>query len=170
MLAIPSIIIGAILAKSILYSSPGLLGKAITTSPAHYGGWIRAVGESIHGLPFWFAVSGIVCAWLFYIRFPHWSVACKKRLRWVHVILEHKYGFDLFYNWFFVRGGHALSCLLYRFADTVIIDGWMVNGTGRSIKRVSQRLRMVQSGYLYHYAFAMIIGLTGFLALVMGWV
>ena len=77
----------------------------------------------------------------------------------------YQYGFNQFNNLVFVRGTRKLSHFFYHVADMKILDGWIVNGAGHSIQRLSALLRRLQSGYLYHYAFAMIIGLLVFL----GW-
>jgi len=180
LLAVPSVVIGALFVKSILYTSPGLLGQAVNIAPAshtvlatiarEYRGWFQAIGQAVFELPFWLALAGIACAWLFCVRLPQLSTVCKKRFSVLHTLLTHKYGIDLFYDWFFVRGTRALSHILYKFIDTWVIDNGLVNGSWRGVRHLSQRLRRIQSGYLYHYAFAMIVGLTGLLIVVVGWV
>lgn len=173
-LAIPTIGIGAILAAPILYQTPGLFGNTIYVATQHnvlgkmaqeYHGLLQATIQAVMALPFWFALAGILVAWLNYVMFPNWASVVKKRLLWIYEILRFKYGFDAFNNLVFVRGARRLSDFFFYFADLKVIDDWLVNGSGRGINKLSMLLRKLQSGYLYHYAFAMIIGLFVFL----GW-
>lgn len=169
-LAIPSVLLGIWLVSSILSQTNNLLGTTLT------GGSYALAGEETHTLwqltiyavtqpPFWFALAGIFFAWLFYIRFPQWPAKIAKRFHLLYEILVHKYGFDALYQLVFVRGSLAMSNFFYKVADVKLLDGFVVNGSGRGINKISQWLRRLQSGYLYHYAFAMILGLFIFL----GW-
>ena len=74
-------------------------------------------------------------------------------------MLVNKYGFDDFYGAVFAGGTRGLGGLLWRFADVRVIDGWIVNGSARAVGRIAAIVRHVQTGLLYHYAFAMILGL-----------
>ncbi|MGQ2966592.1 MAG: NADH-quinone oxidoreductase subunit L, partial [Methylophilus sp.] len=76
----------------------------------------------------------------------------------IYRILDNKYGFDSFNEKFFAGGSRYLGRLLWKFGDITLIDGAMVNGTARTMGKIAARLRNVQSGLIYHYAFAMIIG------------
>jgi len=170
-LAVPSAIIGSIMVNTILHKVPGLLGDSVYVAAQHrlleageFKGWFSAMYESVMGLPFWFAVSGILTAWLCYIRYPKLPYILSQKFSFLYHMLVHKYGFDEFYNWLFVRGGRALSGVLYQFADMKLIDTLLVNGSARSIAFFAKCLRHVQSGYLYHYAFIMIVGLVCLLA------
>ena len=73
-------------------------------------------------------------------------------------ILERKYGFDDFNDWFFAGGARRLGSGLWKWGDKTVIDGIMVNGTARLIGWTAGVARRVQTGYVYHYAFTMIIG------------
>jgi NADH-quinone oxidoreductase subunit L len=81
-----------------------------------------------------------------------------ERLRPLHRILEKKYGFDELYQTVFADGGRRLGGFLSRVGDQRVIDDWIVNGAARVVGRGSGLMRHLQSGYLYHYAFAMILG------------
>ena len=81
-------------------------------------------------------------------------------------ILDQKYGFDRFNDWFFASGARKLGSGLWRFGDVTIIDGIMVNGTAKLIGWFSGVARKVQTGYVYTYAFTMILGVFAFLTLV----
>jgi len=80
-------------------------------------------------------------------------------------ILEEKYGFDRFNDWFFAGGARKFGGGLWRFGDVTVIDGLMVNGTARLIGWVAGMVRLVQSGFIYHYAFSMIVGVFVLLTL-----
>jgi NADH-quinone oxidoreductase subunit L len=77
----------------------------------------------------------------------------------MYTILDRKYGFDDFNDLFLAGGTRAAGRALWRGGDVTLIDGLLVNGTARSIGWIAAALRVIQSGYLYHYAFSMIIGL-----------
>jgi NADH-quinone oxidoreductase subunit L len=168
LLAIPSLILGAILVKPMLYAHPPLLSKSIYVAPnqdvlaqmAHeFHGAFSSIGYAFFSLSFWLAIAGIVCAWLFYVRLPDLPYKLQKQLKIFYKILVNKYGFDAFNELVFMRGGKQLSNILYRVADMKIIDNGIVNGSGRGITWLSRVLRRTQSGYLYHYAFTIILGL-----------
>lgn len=173
-LAIPSTFIGMLLAYPMLYSPTPMLGNTIFVLPGHnvlaqmaqhFHSLLWATLDAVKLLPFWFAVAGIVVAWLNYVMFPDWPKQLQKRLKLIYRILVDKYGFDAFNNLVFVRGAKLLSNVFYYYADLKLIDSWMVNGSGRGINRISAWLKKLQTGYLYHYALAMILGLFIFL----GW-
>src|SRR5690606_38836147 len=101
------------------------------------------------------------------------SEVIRQRARLLYTILDNKYGFDALYIKGFAGLGRGLGNLLWRVGDAGLIDGVLVNGTARTIGRVAAAIRGSQSGYLYHYAFAMIIGLllllTYFIGTWQGW-
>lgn len=171
-LAIPSIVIGAILVRPMLYSAPGYLTGVIagsgthnvmTRMAAHYPGNWHEILASLTSLPFWLAIAGIISAWLCYVKYPQSLAMMTSRIRWLYIALRYKLGFDMLYDWLFVRGGRKLANMLYRVADLGLIDNMIVLGSGRLIVGLSRLGRRSQSGYLYHYAFAMILGLLVFL-------
>lgn len=171
-LAVPSIALGIYLVKPMLYASVPLLSKAIYVAPerdvlaqmAHdYHGPFMSIWHAFLSLPFWLAIAGIFCAWLFYIRLPELPGKVQERFRIIYKILVDRYGLDAITNLVFVRGSQKLSGELYRVADMKIIDHSIVNGSGRGIAWLAKFMRHAQSGYLYHYAFAMILGLFGLL-------
>lgn len=148
-------------------------GNAIYVSEKH--DVLTDIGANYHGVlmftlhafkhpPVYLAFAGIAVAWLFYIKFPHWPEILVSRIGLIYRILVNKYGFDDFNQAVFARGTRGLGTLLWKFGDVSIIDGLFVNGTARSVAIVSGFIRHVQSGYLYHYAFAIIIGLLVLIA------
>lgn len=173
-LAIPSIGIGAALASSILsQSAQGLLNDnlmatspllAVVAQPYEQESFLTFIGHSFLTLPVWFAISGVVLAWLFYVKAPQLPHMFAQRFALLYKLLLSKYGFDDFNQIVFVRGGRYLAGIFFHVGDEQILDHQFVNGSGRVIAWLSRMMRKLQSGYLYHYAFAMIIGLLGFLA------
>jgi len=87
------------------------------------------------------------------------------RIGFVHKVLVNKYGFDDFNQIVFVGGVRKIGYFLFQFGDIKMIDGVLVNGSARSVRIFSNMIRYIQSGYLYHYAFAIIIGLLLLLAI-----
>ena len=115
-----------------------------------------------HGIltpPFWLAVLGIFCAWYCYCKNTALPGKIARTFAPIHRILDNKYGFDDFYQTVFAKGTVALGKHLNKHVDAGLIDGVLVNGTANTIGRFSAILRHIQTGYTYHYAFAMIIGL-----------
>ena len=173
LLAIPSVIAGALLIKPILFEPNGLLGSTLYVLPRsnvlaklaadYQGGW-QAIVSAIYSLPFWLSVAGILTAWLFYIKLPHLPILFVQRFQFIHQLLLQKYGFDDFNQIVFVRGIRKLANLFFTVGDEKILDDKFVNGSGRLISWFSRTLRAVQTGYLYHYAFAMVMGLLLLLA------
>ncbi len=171
-LAVPSIYTGYAYISSMLFGD--FFGDAIKVLPQN--DTIEAMKEHFHGaaamglhglqtLPFWLAVGGIVTAWFFYIRRPDLPDAVARRFRPIYSLLDHKYYFDELYQWLFAGGARALGNGLWKVGDVGVIDGLMVNGSARVVGWFSSVARHLQSGYIYHYAFAMIIGVFVFLTL-----
>lgn len=120
---------------------------------------VAFVAHGVMALPFWLALAGIVSAWYLYVQRPELPETIAARARTLYVILYHKYGVDEFYQFVFAGGTRRLGNLLWRVGDVRLIDGLAVNGTARVVGWVSGVVRRIQSGYVFHYAFAMIIGL-----------
>jgi NADH-quinone oxidoreductase subunit L len=171
-LAIPSVLAGGMYITDMGFGN--FFGSAIQVLPQHdvlgelardyHGAW----GMVLHGFltaPFWLALAGVVTAWALYMKFTHVPALIQARLQWVHIILEQKYGFDRFNDWFFAGGSRGIGRLLWQWGDVRLIDGLLVNGSARTVGWLSSVVRHVQSGYLYHYAFAMILGLLLMFAL-----
>ncbi len=171
-LAIPSVFLGGLMINWILYKKPGLLGSGIYVLPQydvlktmaeHFQGAIAMATHSVLTAPFWFSAGGVIVAWFNVIVMPRMPVYLQRYFPWLHRILVDRYGFDAL-NWtLFVRGGLSLSQFFYRFGDMKLLDHFMVDGSGRGTTRVAQLMKRLQSGYLYHYVFVMILGLLAFL-------
>lgn len=172
LLAIPAIIIGAILAKPLLYSQNAFWGSSLHVALQYdtlisqaneYHNWFAAFLHAFISLPFWFAVAGIFSAWLCCVKFPAIRTAFATRCSILYKILIAKYGFDDFNQWFFVRGTRNLSEWLFKYIDMDLIDHGIVDGSGRLVEACSRLLKRFQSGYIYHYVLAMIVALLAFL-------
>jgi len=166
LLAIPSLVIGFMTIEPLLFG--GYFGGSIKVSPTHdvvrfIGEHYRGLGPFIaHGLqsvPFMFAVAGIGLAWFMYIRYPFLPGQLREKFGAIYTLLLRKYFVDEFNDYVFAGGARAFGGLLWKIGDIKLIDGLAVNGTARVIGWVSLMIRHVQSGYVYHYAFAMILGL-----------
>lgn len=170
LLAIPSLVIGYIALEPMLYGD--FFKNVIFVNPEahpamehlahHYHEFMHSpTGMAIHGftsLPFFLAASGVALSWFFYMKRPDIPAAIKARFIVIYNILENKYGFDSFNEKFFAGGSRCLGGLLWKFGDITLIDGAMVNGTANTMGKIAAKIRTLQSGLIYHYAFAMIIG------------
>ena len=165
-LAIPSLIIGAWLIGPMLFQ--GYFGDAIYVADKH--DVLAEVGQDYHGIlgftahafkhpPVYLAFAGVFLAWLFYIRFPQLPGQIANALKPLYQMLVHKYGCDAFNQVVFAGGTRGIGRILWQIGDVRVIDGLIVNGSALTVRWFSGVVRHVQSGYLYHYAFTMIIGL-----------
>ncbi len=172
LLAIPSLLIGWFTVGPVLFGD--YFGETLTVAPEH--GALAAVGEKFHGPAafvvhafsspaVYLALAGAAVAWFVWLHRPGIAAEASERLSGIYRLLVHKYYADELYRKVFADGARGLGNLLWRTGDQVVIDGALVNGTANSIGRLAGIVRRVQSGYLYHYAFAMVIGLTALL----GW-
>jgi len=97
-------------------------------------------------------------AWVFYLKTPNIPEMIRQKFSWIYTLFDNKYYFDSFNDWFFASGARKVSGMLWKFGDIKLIDGLVVNGSARMVGFFSSVLRHIQTGYIYHYAFAMIIG------------
>jgi NADH-quinone oxidoreductase subunit L len=163
-LAIPAVCAGWLIGP-VLFG--GYFGYSIYIAPEHHA--LAIMSEEFHGvagmmahalssLPFWLAVAGLVTAWYLYIKRTDLPAVIAARFSLLYRILDKKYGFDEFNDWFFARGTRGLGRGLWRFGDVGLIDGVLVNGTARLVEWFARVIRHFQSGFIYHYAFTMMIG------------
>ena len=166
LLAIPSVVVGWVFVEPMLYGSH--YGDSIVVSQAHdvlgrmRASWHGAGAMVLHAfvtVPFWLTLFGAVTAWYLWCRRPDVPERIAERFRTVHTVLTRKYYFDELYESVLAGLGRAVGGGLWQVGDVRIIDGLMVNGSARGIGWLSGVVRRVQTGLLYHYAFAMIIGL-----------
>jgi NADH-quinone oxidoreductase subunit L len=173
-LAIPSVVIGALCVKSVLFG--GYFGNSIFVLPAndvvgklaeefHDPVWLNFALKGFLAPPFWLALSGVIAAWVFFLKKPEWADALARGLAPLRTLLVNKYYFDWFNENVVCALVRGLGKGLWRGGDQILIDGGMVNGTANTVGWFGGVLRHLQSGYLYTYAFWTMIGL----ALLLGW-
>lgn len=169
LLAIPSVVLGFILIKPLIYGQPSMLGDTIQVASNH--NVLGAMASDFHGASymavhalltpaFWLAILGVIVAWLFTIGTTSFVEVGKQRLAHVHYILVKKYGFDDFNQIVLVRGTRRIGHFLLRMIDIRLIDKLLVNGSGQLFVWCARVTRKIQSGQLYHYLFAMILGVV----------
>jgi NADH-quinone oxidoreductase subunit L len=165
LLAVPSFVVGFMTFEPVLFG--GYFAESLKVLPAHdvigrislsYQGLGPFVAHGLQALPFVLAVAGLLLAWLLYLRYPYLPDRLRERTKLAYRVLLNKYYADEFNEFVFARGARALGRLLWRIGDVRLIDGLAVNGSARLVGWTSAVLRHVQSGYVYHYAFAMILG------------
>lgn len=168
LLAIPSIIIGAIAADSMITGEyfKGVITVFADRHPAmaalaeHWHGWVAMALHGFTSLPFWLMVAGIATAWYFCLVNPAIPARLQQTFKGIYTVLENKYYLDRFNEWFFAGGARRLGSGLWKRGDQGLIDGLVVNGSARLVGWFSRVLRQGQTGFLNHYAIAMIIGLA----------
>jgi len=164
-LAIPSVIIGAMTISSMLFGD--YFGTAVFVRESHDA--LAKVGENFHGvwgfvehgvfsMPFLLAMSGVFVAWWMYIKQPGSADFWARKFSWIYKLLDNKYYVDDFNAAAFGGGSRGLGNRLWKYGDVVFIDGLLVNGSAKFVGWFSGITRKIQTGLLYHYAFAMIIG------------
>ena len=167
LLAIPSVIIGFMTITPMLFGhlfSDSILVDA-AKHPAMQGllkGFHGPAAMALHALttlPFWLALAGVALAYYMYLVNPALPAAIKTRAQPIYTLLENKYYMDWFNENVLARGARALGTGLWKGGDQALIDGTLVNGSWKVVRAVSGAVRWVQTGYLYHYALAMILGI-----------
>jgi NADH-quinone oxidoreductase subunit L len=173
LLAIPSVLIGAMTFHGLLFG--GGFGESIFNT-AHNAGMIEEIGHSVgdwlhfalHAAVnpvFYLMLAGVFTAWMLYIWKPHLPGVIDAKLKPLRVVLENKYWFDWFNENVLARGSRLLGTVFWKVGDQALIDGAVVNGSANTIGFFAGIVRRVQSGFLYSYAFWMVIGL----AVMLGW-
>jgi NADH-quinone oxidoreductase subunit L len=176
LLAIPSLFIGWFTIEPVLFGD--YFGSAIKV--AHDHNVLEHIGEEFHGSaefvlqglqapPVYLAFAGVFLAWLFYIKRPDLPGKVAVMFAPLYKLFENKFYFDEFNQRVFAKGSVGLGKALWKFGDAGLIDGLLVNGSARFVGYVSSVVRGIQSGYLYWYAFSMIIGLAALLAWSIWW-
>jgi len=172
LLAIPSVIIGWPTIGPLLFDD--FFGNSIFVLPANDvlaemgRNFHGAMGFLLHGLasPVVYLMSaGVATAWYLYLYKPALPDQLRERFGGLYKLLANKFYFDDFNQKVIVRGALVLGNGFWKIGDVTIIDGVLVNGSARAVGWFSSVIRQMQTGYLYTYAFVMIIGL----AMLIGW-
>jgi len=171
-LAIPSVIIGGLTIGYMLFGD--YFGSAVYIAENHVG--LAEVGKHFHGAwafvehsfsgpAFYLASAGVFSAWFIYMKRPDIATSLKQRFIFIFNLLERKYFFDDVYSAVFGTGSRKLGERLWQLGDVKFIDGLLVNGSAKFVGWFAGVSRGIQTGMLYHYAFAMIIGVLMLLVL-----
>ena len=166
LLAIPSVVIGFMTIQPMLF---GEFFKDAIVVDSHKHHAMKEMAEAFHGpvamaihglstLPFWLALAGVVAAFYMYMVNPALPAAIRRAFGPVYRLLENKYYLDWFNENVIARGTRALGTGLWKGGDQAVIDGAIVNGSWKLVGRISGAVRWLQTGYIYHYAFAMLLG------------
>ncbi len=166
-LAIPSLLIGALTIKPMLFGD--FFNNIIMVADRHpamaemsteFHDWMSYGIHAFTTLPFWLMVAGVALAYYCYMINPKLPAAIQQRFGGLYRLLDNKYYLDRFNEVFFAGGSRLLGRGLWKVGDQGLIDGVLVNGSAKLIGGLSSMVRWWQSGYLYHYAIAMILGVA----------
>jgi NADH-quinone oxidoreductase subunit L len=168
LLAIPSVFIGWFTIEPVLFGgffdqsifvleNPGVVEQL---GMGFHGPWAFIVHAATASVAIYLAAAGALLAWFLYLRRPDLPQRLQEKFRIICQILDNKYYFDSFNEKVIAKGMRITAHSLWRGVDETVIDGLLVNGTARVVRFFSGVMRSVQSGYLYHYAFAMVVGLA----------
>ncbi|MFZ6721240.1 NADH-quinone oxidoreductase subunit L [Undibacterium sp. Ji49W] len=171
LLAIPSVIIGFFSIEPMLFGK--FFDNVIFVNEAHHAmeelrhEFHSPFAMALHALmtpPFWLALAGVVTSYVFYMVKPAIPAAIKEKASAIYTLLDNKYYMDRFNEIVFAGGARLLGGGLWNIGDKGLIDGLVVNGSAKLVGWFSKVIRQLQSGYIYHYAFVMILGVMAFLA------
>ena len=168
LLAIPSVIIGLYTIGPMLFGDffKGVIHVdaarhgAMTELASHFHGWFALGVHALVTPVFWLAVAGVAAAYYCYLVNPALPESISRSFSGVHRLLENKYYLDRINEVVFAAGARRLGTGLWKVGDQALIDGVAVNGSARLVGWFAGVLRWIQSGYLYHYAIAMIVGVA----------
>ncbi|ALF88684.1 MULTISPECIES: NADH-quinone oxidoreductase subunit L [Ralstonia solanacearum species complex] len=176
LLAIPSVIIGAMAIQPMLFGEFFKHGVAFTdvifNGENHeamkvlgedFHGWVEMALHGFTSAPFILLVAGVVLSWFFYLKRPDIPAAIAKRFSGVYKLLDNKYYMDKINEIVFANGAVKFGRGLWKGGDQGVIDGVVVNGSARLVGWFASVVRLLQSGYIYDYAFAMIVGTVALL-------
>lgn len=168
LLAIPSVVIGAIALMPMLFGDffngvifvDGSKHPAMAELAEVIHDWVPMALHGFTAPPFWLALAGVVVSYVFYMVKPEIPAAIKAASQKIglYQVLEGKYGVDWVYENIFARGARAFGTVFWRVGDQALIDGAVVNGSWKLVGKLASVVRWFQSGYIYHYALVMILG------------
>ncbi|VAW62336.1 NADH-ubiquinone oxidoreductase chain L [hydrothermal vent metagenome] len=163
-LAIPSVIIGWWTIEPMLFSDFFESAMHVGERGVFHGEWAM-IQHGLMTLPFYLAALGVGSAWYIYMKNPQIADTAKQKFSFIYTMLDKKYWIDELYVKIFSDGSRALGKGFWKAGDVTIIDGLLINGSAKIVGWFAGVARQIQTGMLYHYAFAMILGLVGLLYL-----
>jgi NADH-quinone oxidoreductase subunit L len=177
LLAIPSVIIGFLTIDPMLFGD-FFKGAIFIDAEKHPG--MEELGHAFHGpvamalhaltsAPLWLALAGVALSYYMYMVNPALPAAIKRAASPIYTLLENKYYLDWFNENVLARGARGLGIGLWKGGDQMLIDGAVVNGSWKLVGWVSGGVRKIQTGYLYHYALAMILGIFVLMTYFVTW-
>ena len=177
LLAIPSVVIGYLTIQPMLYGEffkdaifvDAAKHPVMTELAAAFHGPLAMATHAFTTLPFWLALAGVALAYYMYMVNPALPAAIQRTFKPVYVLLENKYFMDWINENILARGARALGTGLWKVGDQAVIDGAVVNGSWKLVGWLAGMVRWLQSGYLYHYALAMIIGILILMTYFVTW-
>jgi NADH-quinone oxidoreductase subunit L len=170
LLAVPSVLIGLFAIQPMLFGD--YFKDVITVDPKHtamaqiakeFHGWFGMATHALTTLPFWLMIAGVASAYYCYLVNPSVPAWFYRTFKPLHTLLDNKYYMDRFNEIIFAAGSLKLGRGLWKGGDQAIIDGIAINGSARLVGLLSSAARWLQTGYIYHYAIAMIVGVGGLL-------
>lgn len=173
LLAIPSVFLGMMMYQSILFKSPTLLANTVFILPEHAvlseltseaKPTLSVIFNALFSPVFWLTILGILISWVCYCIRPTWPEFIASKFKLAYKILLNKYGFDWFNEHILMSGTKCLGKIFYKTGDQLLIDGFVVNGTGNTFQWAASKLRLLQTGYLNHYVTWMVAGVLIFLS------
>jgi NADH-quinone oxidoreductase subunit L len=177
LLAIPSVVIGYLTIGPMLYGDffkdsifiNAEKHPALEEMAREFQGPLQLALHSITSPVLWLAIAGVVAAWYLYMKNTALPAAIQKRFQPVYTLLDNKYYMDWFNEHVIARGARLLGVGLWKGGDQGVIEGVFVNGSARLVGRFAGVIRWVQSGYIYHYAFAMLVGIVVLMSYFVSW-
>lgn len=173
-LAVPSLVIGWIMTQPMLDGN--YFAESITVLTSHdtmqafREEFTGAMSFAMHGFMtpvFWLMLLGVIIAVIFIWLKPGWGTAAGKILSPINQLLQKKYYFDEINQKVFAKGTYSLGDMLWQYGDKAVIDDGIVNSGAQTVGRIGKKLRKLQTGYLYHYALVMVLGLIALLLWLM---
>ena len=177
LLAIPSVIIGAI-GVGALVGGDFFSGSILVDAQVHpameelareFPGALAMAVDGLTRVPFWLAAAGAGLAWFLYLKQPGLPEVLRARVPVLYRLLDHKYYLDRINEVVFAGGARWIGTGFWKEGDVALIDGIMVNGTAHMVARLARLIRRAQSGFIYHYAFVMLVGVAVMLFVFLTW-
>ncbi len=177
LLAIPSVIIGAI-GVGALVGGDFFSGSILVDAQMHpateelareFPGALAMAVDGLTRVPFWLAAAGAGLAWFLYLKQPGLPEVLRARAPVLYRLLDQKYYLDRINEVVFAGGARWIGTGFWKEGDVALIDGVMVNGTAHMVARLARLIRRAQSGFIYHYAFVMLVGVAVMLFVFLTW-